>query len=137
NDPLLAKIVATDKSKMLTLLKVDAKDLPVPDFVPTKDIKVGQWTLALGRALDTKTDLPPSMSVGIVSALGRIWNKAIQTDAKVSPVNYGGPIIDIAGRVQGIILPASPTGQDETAGFEWYDSGIGFAVPFADVMETL
>src|SRR5262249_3499016 len=48
---------------------------------------------------------------------------------KVSPVNYGGPIVDIQGRVQGILVPASPRGQDETAGTEWYDSGIGFAIP--------
>jgi serine protease Do len=42
--------------------------------------------------------------------------------------------VDIAGRVQGIIIPASPTGDDVTAGFEWYDSGIGFAIPMEDVI---
>ena len=66
----------------------------------------------------------------------------MQTDAKISPVNYGGPIIDIQGRVQGILIPASPQvkddgSMDETAGFEWYDSGIGFAIPFEDVLDVL
>ena len=41
--------------------------------------------------------------MGIVSALQRVWGKAIQTDAKISPVNYGGPLIDIQGRVLGIL----------------------------------
>ncbi len=37
---------------MLTLLKIDAKDLPVPDAFPKKEIEVGQWALSLGRTLD-------------------------------------------------------------------------------------
>ena len=79
----------------------------------------------------------PSVSVGIVSALDRIWGKAIQTDAKVSPTNYGGPLVDLQGRVQGVLVPASPQAEGETAGFEWYDSGIGFAIPLEDVYAVL
>jgi serine protease Do len=136
-EPLVAQRVATDKSRMLTLLKVDAKNLPMPAYVPKKDIKEGQMAIALGRALDVKMDKAPAISVGVVSALGRIWGKAIQTDAKVSPINYGGPIVDIQGRVQGILIPASPNGNDETAGTEWYDSGIGFAIPMEDILAVL
>ena len=55
--------------------------------------------------------------------------KALQTDAPVSPNNYGGPLVDIRGRVMGILVPLSPQSADEIAGVEWYDSGIGFAVP--------
>jgi serine protease Do len=141
--PFTAKRVATDNSRMLTLLRVfDAsgqpvKGLPVPVVVPEKELKVGQWAIALGRTLDLKRTQPPSVSVGVISALGRIWGKAIQTDAKVSPVNYGGPLIDVQGRVQGILVPASPRGQDATAGFEWYDSGIGFAIPMEHVLKIL
>ncbi len=136
-DAYVAKKVATDKSRMLTLLKIDAKDLVVPQSVPRKEIAVGHWSLAVGRSLDVKRDSLPSVSVGIISALGRIWGKAIQTDAKISPLNYGGPITDIEGKVQGILIPASPQGEDVTAGFEWYDSGIGFAIPFEDVLAAL
>ena len=74
----------------------------------------------------------PNISVGIVSAVNRIWGKAIQTDAKISPTNYGGPLVDIAGRVLGVLVPLSPMATDELAGVEWYDSGIGFAVPLDD-----
>ena len=121
---------------MLTLLKVDATGLPVPTPAPKKQLRVGQTVLALGRTW-TGVEASPSMSVGIVSALERIWGKAVQTDAKVSPVNYGGPLIDLEGRVVGVLVPASPRGQDETAGVEWYDAGIGFAVPLEDINAIL
>jgi S1-C subfamily serine protease/predicted esterase len=136
-DRLVAKQVATDHTRMLTLLKVDANDLPVPEASPKDEIKIGQWALALGRALVPNPDLPPSVSVGVVSALNRIFGKAIQTDAKVSPVNYGGPLVDVDGRVLGVLVPASPRGEGSTAGVEWYDSGIGFAIPMADVLAAL
>lgn len=136
-DKFVAKVVATDQTRMLTLLKIDATDLFVPNRAPKGDIRIGQWALALGRALDPNTERPPSVSAGVVSALNRIWGKAIQTDAKVSPINYGGPLVDIDGRVIGVLVPASPTGDGETAGVEWYDSGIGFAIPFEDVLAIL
>ena len=114
---------------MLTLLKIDATGLPVPDAAPKADVRIGQWAIALGRALDANPDRLPSVSVGIISALDRIWGKAMQTDAKVSPVNYGGPLVDIDGRVLGMLVPAVAARRGETAGVEWYDSGIGFADP--------
>ena len=135
-DRLPAKIVSTDHARFLTLLKVEATGLPVATATPRKEIKVGQWSLALGRTW-AAADHPPSVSVGIISAVDRIWGRAVQTDAKVSPVNYGGPLVDIAGRVQGVLVPASPRGEDETAGYEWYDGGIGFAIPLEDIFATL
>ena len=135
-DRYVAKNVATDTTRMLTLLKIETDPLPVPAATPKKEFRVGQWALAVGRTWSA-ADSPPSVSVGIISALDRIWGKAIQTDAKVSPVNYGGPIVDIQGRVLGILVPASPRAQDETTGHEWYDSGIGFAVPFEDILAVL
>lgn len=129
-----ARLVATDRMRMLTLLKVDASGLtPLrSDAHPT--VRVGQWAIAIGRTYDSPE---PSVSVGIVSALNRVWGKAIQTDAHVSPVNYGGPLIDLAGDPLGIIVPLSPSGKEETAGVEWYDSGIGFAIPYADVLASV
>ena len=77
------------------------------------------------------------MSVGVLSATGRIWGKALQTDAAVSPNNYGGPLVDLRGRVLGVLVPLSPQSADEMAGYEWYDSGIGFAVPAEHVLSIL
>src|SRR5262249_44947334 len=135
-DKLVAKVIANDTTRMLTLLKVEATGLPVPTAVPKKEIKLGYTAVALGRTL-ASADEAPSISEGIVSAVERIWGKAIQTDAKVSPTNYGGPLVDLQGRVYGILVPASPRGEDEIAGFEWYDSGIGFAIPLEDVNNVL
>lgn len=129
-----AKQIANDKLRMLTLIRIEASQLPVPVAAPKQDIKVGEWSIALGRTYGGDT---PSVSVGIISALERVWGKAIQTDAKISPVNYGGPLVDTSGRVQGILVPLSPTAQDDTAGVEWYDSGIGFAIPFEDVLRVV
>lgn len=132
----------TDQTRMLTLLRPVSADkaptgLPVPEPLPKSEVEVGQWGLSLGRALDTNVDRPPSLSVGIVSATNRIWGKAIQTDAKTSPVNYGGPLVSIDGRVYGVIVPASNRAEGETAGVDVYDGGIGFAVPLEDVMSVL
>ncbi|SFH72452.1 PDZ domain-containing protein [Planctomicrobium piriforme] len=129
-----AEIVANDESRMLTLLKINATGLSPLQPVPANEVRVGQWALALGRTFDLKF---PNVSVGIVSALNRVWGRALQTDAKTSPVNYGGPLIDLSGRCLGIIVPLSPQAHGETAGVEWYDSGIGFAVPLTDIQAVL
>jgi serine protease Do len=130
-----AELVAKDHSRMLVLLKAQGvSDLAVPKFVPLEEICVGQWAIAMGRAFRTDR---PNISVGIVSALGRMFGKAIQTDADVSTANYGGPLVDIRGRVYGVIVPMSPQSTSEVVGAEWYDSGIGFAVPLASIADAI
>ncbi|MEZ6142769.1 MAG: PDZ domain-containing protein [Zavarzinella sp.] len=134
---MVAKIVGTDPTRMLTMLKVDAKGLPVPKALSRSEMESGQWCAALGRTLNPDLAVNPSISKGIISATNRVWGKAVQTDAKTSPVNYGGPLVDLSGNIYGIVVPISPNSTAETAGFEWYDSGIGFAVPLEDVFKTL
>jgi serine protease Do len=130
-----ARLVATDHSRMLVLLKIETeKPLPVCEIVPRGQMRVGQWAIAVGRTFDGDR---PNLTVGILSALSRVWGKAIQTDAAVSPNNYGGPLVDVHGRVLGVLVPLSPQGTDEIAGFEWYDSGIGFAIPLEDIQRIL
>ena len=130
-----ARLVATDHSRKLVLLKIDVGGpLPVPEVAPEAQMRVGQWCIAVGRTFE---DDRPNLAVGILSAVGRIWGKAIQTDAAVSPNNYGGPLVDIRGRVMGILAPMSPQSSEEIAGIEWYDSGIGFAVPLESLMKML
>jgi len=130
-----AKLVARDHSRELALLKIDT-DKPLKAAVASDrgSWQVGQWSIALGKTFDYKV---ASRSVGILSAQGRIWNKAIQTDAKISPQNYGGPLIDLRGRVMGILVPINPGIATEGEVEQWYDSGVGFAVPLADILERL
>ncbi|MBN2584025.1 MAG: trypsin-like peptidase domain-containing protein [Planctomycetes bacterium] len=122
-----------DSQRDLLLLKIEAKGLPVPPMGSKADLAVGQWVVALGRTLPIPT---PTANKGIVSALGRHAGVAIQTDTNISPVNYGGPLVDIRGRVVGLVAAVGARGMDSRAG-QWSDSGIGFAVPIEDVMSRL
>jgi S1-C subfamily serine protease len=133
----VGKVIGSDPTRMLTMLKIDQTGLPVPPAFPKKDVEVGMWSIAIGRTLDPEPSHIPSINGGIVSATNRVWGKAIQSDAKISPVNYGGPLLAIDGRVMGVIVPISPTSDEETSGFEWYDVGIGFAIPFEDVLKIV
>lgn len=121
-----------DTSRGIALVKIEAEGLTVPQLLPHKDVQVGQWVAVLGRTFGTGE---PSVHVGIVSALGRIFGRAVQIDANCSPANYGGPVIDLEGRVLGVSAPLDATGRD--AGMEWYDSGIGFAATLEDIAPLL
>ena len=130
-----AEKVATDEVRQLVLLRAaDATEQPPIAAADADRLRVGQWTLALGRTFGNG---PPNVSVGLLSARSRLWGLAMQTDAKVSPANYGGPLVDLAGRAIGVLVPLSPQERGQTAGIEWYDSGIGFAIPMADVRESV
>ncbi len=130
-----AELVATDHSRMLVLLKAaGVSGLAVPEMTQPAEVQPGQWAIAVGRTFRADRT---NVTVGIVSAIGRMFGKVIQTDADVSTVNYGGPLVDIRGRVLGLIVPMAPQATSEVAGIEWYDSGIGFAVPLATLTERI
>ncbi|MBQ2619718.1 MAG: trypsin-like peptidase domain-containing protein [Thermoguttaceae bacterium] len=133
------KVVAIDKIRKLALLKITTDSpTPVPQFAPRSEWKVGQWTIACGRVFPPNAQGVSSINatVGILSALSRVWGIAVQTDAAVSPNNYGGPLLDVRGRVIGIIVPLSPQSDEADAGVDWYDSGIGFAIPWDAVQSV-
>lgn len=124
-----AKLIGRDDTRKICLLKINGvNDMPVPEMVDVDEIEVGQWAVSLGVGYG---DSSPALSMGIVSAKNRVGGRAIQTDANISPANYGGPLIDIEGRMMGICVPMNPQSQAIGAGVEWYDSGIGFAIPLA------
>ena len=139
-EQLPARIVARDWNRMLVLLKVDSpQPLSVPEAAPTDSMRVGEWAVAVGRTFRADR---VDMSVGILSALRRKHGRVVQTDANVSTANYGGPLVDLHGRVLGVLTPMSPMpagrgDKSEVAGAEYYDSGIGFAVPLEHVHAVL
>jgi len=106
----------------------------LPKFAPEIWPAVGASAVAVGRMYAGE----PSVSVGVISAVNRIFGLAVQTDAKISPVNYGGPLLNLDGDVLGILVPLSPgdNGDDIEAGVEWYDSGIGFAIPMREALQA-
>ena len=123
-DRAVAEIVATDSSRNLTLLKIDRADLIPIRFAKPENIRVGQRAIAVGKSMSI---IDANVSLGIVAAQGRIWNRATQTDAKISRQNYGGPLVTLSGEAIGILVPLSQSSTEIAAGAEWYDSGIGFA----------
>jgi len=131
----VAQLLGRDDTRKICLLKVEGvSDLPVPQFAPRSELKVGQWAIASGIGFGAAE---PVLSAGIISATSRISGKAVQTDANTSPANYGGPLVDLDGRVIGVCVPLSPGSREEAAGAEWYDSGIGFAIPLDGLEEVL
>lgn len=132
-----ATVVAKDEHRDLVLLKVSSPDetwQPIP--FPTSDSandQVGETMVAVARYGENNT---PMVSTGILSAVGRLDGTAIQTDARISPAFYGGPLVDLKGRFRGIVIPAVGEGgaEDPTA---WYDSGIAFAVPSSIIAQKL
>lgn len=124
----IADILGRDNTRKICLLKLrgEVSGMPVPEIVDPEDLVVGQWAISIGVGFG---DTNPAISMGIISATNRIAGRAVQTDANISPANYGGPLIDIEGRLIGMCSPMNPSSQAVASGVEWYDSGIGFAVP--------
>ena len=117
-----AEIVGRDISRKIVLIKIDSEyEFEVPEMITPQELQIGQTVIAIGRVLDSTT---PNVSTGIVSAKDRIWSKAIQTDAKISPANFGGPLTVLQGRVAGILVPMSPDDDSEMAGIQWYDLSL-------------
>ncbi|NOX57549.1 MAG: PDZ domain-containing protein [Planctomycetes bacterium] len=130
---MTADIVARDKVRKLTLLKIDANDLPTPRWTPREQIRPGQTAIALGVGFGGRDTMA---SAGIVSAVNRMMGNAIQTDAMLSPANYGGPLLDSTGYILGICVPMAQR-PGELAGIEFYDAGVGFAIPGWRVREIV
>ncbi len=123
-----AKVVGTDPSTDLAVIKIDAKDLPYITFANSDDVHLGQWVLAIGYPLDLET----TVTSGIVSAKSRniginsrnsnsAIESFIQTDAAVNPGNSGGALVNTDGDLIGINSAiASPTGSY---------AGYAYAIP--------
>jgi serine protease Do len=133
---LAARVVGRDTSRGIVLLKVEPGSplVAVTTAVPRETLAVGQWTIALGRGWEAAT---PNLAIGSLSATNRAWGRAVQTDAAVSPANYGGPLVDIRGDVIGLLAPLPADTAGMPLGTELYDSGIGFAVPLEDIFKVL
>jgi S1-C subfamily serine protease len=128
-DTVDARVVGTDPSTDLALLKVDvdAQALTPLALADSDDVEVGDPVVAIGNPFG----LERTVTSGIVSALQRevrapnnfTIDHVIQTDAPINSGNSGGPLIDAAGRVIGV------NSQIETGNGGGGNVGIGFAVP--------
>ena len=118
-----ARIIGTDKTTDLALIKIDAKNLPAIAIANSDDVKVGEWVLAVGNPLG----LNNTVTAGIVSAKARQMGEGvasmIQTDAAINQGNSGGALVNTNGALIGInAMIYSQTGSN---------IGYGFAIPTA------
>ena len=122
NREFSARIVGTDKTTDLALIKIDGKSLPAISIANSDGLKVGEWVLAVGNPLG----LNNTVTAGIVSAKARSLDgngiqSFIQTDAAINQGNSGGALVNTRGELVGInAMLASPTGSN---------IGYGFAIP--------
>src|SRR4051794_32014111 len=122
-----AKVVGTDRSTDVAVIKVDAakSDLHPLTFADSDSVEVGDGVVAIGSPFG----LEGTLTTGVVSALDRTIDApnnftisgAIQTDAAINHGNSGGPLLDAAGHVVGINSQI----ESDSGG----NDGIGFAVP--------
>lgn len=127
---LVAKVIGADERSDIALLKVEADHLPVVKIGKSSELKVGEWVMAIG----TPFGFDHSVSVGVVSALGRSlpsenYVPFIQTDVAINPGNSGGPLFNLDGEVVGINSQI----YSRTGGF----MGLSFAIPIDVAMDVV
>jgi S1-C subfamily serine protease len=123
-----AKVVSQHPENDLAVLQAETvpDDLAAAVMRPRADLQPGDPVVAVGFPFG----IGPSVSAGVVSGLKREYRSAdggalsnlIQFDAAVNPGSSGGPLLNAAGEVVGIVTAMLDPGG---GGF----AGIGFAVP--------
>ena len=124
NRDFIGRVIGTDPSTDLALVKIEASDLPTLVIGDSDAIQVGEWVLAVGNPFN----LTSTVTAGIVSAKARtlgVYNGGIesfiQTDAAINQGNSGGALVNVRGELVGInAVLSSPTGAY---------AGYGFAIP--------
>jgi S1-C subfamily serine protease len=122
-----AKLLGEDAATDLAVLKISADDL-TPIVLGSSDVlKIGGTTIAVGSPLGLQGG--PSLSVGVLSAIGRevqtdqqtILYGMLQTDAAINEGSSGGALVDEQGHLVGITTAVGVS----SVGIE----GVGFATP--------
>ncbi|MFC4870059.1 trypsin-like peptidase domain-containing protein [Negadavirga shengliensis] len=121
-----ASLIGADANTDIAVLKIEAENLPAITVGSSRDLKIGEWVIAVGNPFN----LTSTVTAGIVSAKERQINimggdfpleSFIQTDAPINPGNSGGALVNINGELVGINTAIlSRTGSY---------TGYGFAVP--------
>ena len=126
-----AKIIGKDSQTDLAVLKVEASGLTAAEFANSDNVKIGEFSMAVGNPLDLGT----TITCGVVSAVNREVDdgegtkfKCIQTDAAINSGNSGGALVNSKGQVIGVnTLKVASTGVE----------GIGFAIPINSTLKVI
>jgi serine protease Do len=124
-----AKIIGIDRRSDVSLLKIDANNLPKVTLGDPNQLKVGEWVAAIGAPFG----LENTVTAGIVSAKGRALPQEnyvpfIQTDVAINPGNSGGPLFNLKGEVVGINSQI----YSRSGGY----MGLSFAIPIDVAMDV-
>ena len=127
-----AEVIGTDERSDVALLKIDAENLPFLKIGKSKQLKVGEWVVAIGSPFQLRF----SVTSGIVSAKGRsipngsdsTYVPFIQTDVAINPGNSGGPLFNLEGEVIGINSQI----YTRSGGY----MGVSFAIPIDYAMDV-
>ncbi len=93
-------IHASDRALDLAVVRIDGHDLPALTLGDSEALKQGQSVLAIGNPLGLKH----SVVTGVVSGVRELEGRPmIQLAMPIEPGNSGGPLLDLQGRVQGIL----------------------------------
>jgi len=127
-----AKVIGTDHTSDICLLKIDAKNLPYIKFGNSDDIMIGEWVIAFGNPFGLfDINDKPTVTVGVVSANGmnlgsadnRYYVNMLQTDAAINSGNSGGPLVNSLGELIGMnTLIYTAQGSSGNV-------GVSFAIP--------
>lgn len=125
----IAEVIGKDERSDIALIKIEAQGLPAVKVGDSKDLKVGEWVLAIGSPFG----FDHSVTAGIVSAKGRNlpsenYVPFIQTDVAINPGNSGGPLFNLDGEVVGINSQI----YSRSGGF----MGLSFAIPIEMAMDV-
>jgi serine protease Do len=124
-----AKVLGTDKTTDVAVLKIDASALPYVTIGNPNTTRVGEWVVAIGQPYGFEN----TVTSGIVSAKSRSLPgdaavPFIQTDAAVNPGNSGGPLFNLKGEVIGVNSQIF----SRSGGFQ----GLAFAIPIDVAMNV-
>ncbi|MCO6436411.1 MAG: trypsin-like peptidase domain-containing protein [Phycisphaerae bacterium] len=141
------RVVQGDSRSDLAVLKIDAEGLTPVRLGDLDEVKIGQWTFAVGNPFGLANENGRmSVSFGTVSQLGRdmtrrlvgdsqsrYYGNLIESCSAINPGNSGGPLFNIDGEMIGVIVAI------ETS--SGVSEGVGFAIPIDDdirhVLHTL
>jgi serine protease Do len=135
-----AKVVGTDPSTDICLLKVEGKDLPYVTLGNSDDVVIGEWAIALGNPFGLfEINDKPTVTVGVISSIGmklgqlqnRYYRDMIETDAAINGGNSGGPLVNSSGEVIGMNTLIFTGGQSSTY------IGYGFAIPINKIKKVV
>ncbi len=126
---LTAKVLGSDKTTDVAVLKIDARNLPFVKIGDSEKIRVGEWVVAIGQPYGFEN----TVTSGIVSAKyrslpGESYVPFIQTDAAVNPGNSGGPLFNLRGEVIGI--------NSQIFSHSGGSQGLAFAIPIDVAMQV-